>query len=73
MVMASFYWESRAMSRDGKYSVGYGYCPPMYKFMIIHDRFVHIHIQYLRLNMNMNFIHTNIDIHECPWILNLYF
>ena len=31
--------------REGKYPDGYGYCPSMYKFMIIHDGFVHIHIQ----------------------------
>ena len=31
--------------KDGKYSVGYEYYPLMYKFTIIHDKFVHIHIQ----------------------------
>ena len=46
--------------------------------------FISNNIQYLILDMDMNFIHTNIildmdfihtniDIHGCPWILNLYF
>ena len=43
------------------------------KFIIIHDGFVQIHIQFYILDMDMDFIHTNINIYGCPWTLNLCF
>lgn len=41
---------------DGKYPI-----IQVYKFIIIYDRY--IYIQYLILNMDMDFIHINMGIH----------